>query len=180
MPPYSNITLYSASVPVFIHYLGQIAHLLEQMDSFANEQQLAESALLDARLADNMFSLGQQLSTAINFSLRACCPLAREDIVSFNAETLSVDSLRLQVQHSIQYLQQLKTEQFIGAEELRITTTAGFAKLELTGLRYLQLYMLPNFFFHYSMCYAILRQLGCPLSKQDFDGFHLYPSDFSF
>ena len=62
----------------------------------------------------------------------------------------------------------------------QFATAAGFAVLEQTGLEFLQLYGLPNFFFHMTMGYAALRAAGVPLGKADFDGFHFYPEDFSF
>ncbi|MDO6686494.1 MULTISPECIES: DUF1993 domain-containing protein [unclassified Agarivorans] len=176
----SEINLYHASVPVFIRYLNQIELLLDKAKCFAKLQSMEEATLLAAGLADNMFPLGQQLSTAIGFSLRACCPLARQDIKNYHPESVSYDNLHKQIRETRCYLEQLRPEQFEGAEALSIATTAGFAELELTAGEYLQAYMLPNFFFHYSMCYAILRKMDCPLSKQDFDGFHQYPMGFSF
>jgi hypothetical protein len=63
---------------------------------------------------------------------------------------------------------------------LTVRTTAGFAGLALPGPEFLQLYALPNFFFHYSMVYAIARQAGAPIGKADFDGYHAYPPGFEF
>ena len=70
--------------------------------------------------------------------------------------------------------------EFEGAETRVIRHQAGFAVLEQTGVDFLHLFGLPNFFFHMTMGYAALRAAGVPLGKADFDGFHAYPADFRF
>lgn len=177
-PKSSN--LYQLSVPVFLRYLNQLDELLSNMQLFAKEQGLSEAGLLSAKLADDMFPLGQQMSTAIGFSLRTCLPLAGKDIDTFNPDSISYASLQQQLQRSLKCLQLLSEEQFEQGCPAEIETQAGFAELSLSPNEYLQQYMLPNFFFHYAMTYAILRQQGMPLSKQNFDGYHQYPTGFSF
>ncbi|WP_221075051.1 DUF1993 family protein [Agarivorans aestuarii] len=172
--------LYQLSVPVFLRYLNQLDELLSDMQLFAKQQGLSEAQLLAAKLADDMFPLGQQMSTAIGFSLRTCLPLAGRDIENLSPEVISCQSLQQQLHSSVRCLQQLKAEQFEQSTPSNISTQAGFAKLSLSPSEYLQQYMLPNFFFHYTMSYAILRQHGMPLSKQNFDGYHQYPAGFSF
>ncbi|WP_220720074.1 DUF1993 family protein [Agarivorans litoreus] len=171
---------YQLSVPLFLHYLNQLDLLLSDMQLFAKKQGLGEAQLLAAKLADDMFPLGQQISTAIVFSLRCCLPLAGREIENFSPEAISYQSLQRQLHSSVRCLQQLKAEQFEQSTPSSISTQAGFAELSLSPSEYLQQYMLPNFFFHYTVSYAILRQQGMSLSKQHFDGYHQYPVGFSF
>jgi hypothetical protein len=78
------------------------------------------------------------------------------------------------------YLAAIPDAHFAGIDTVSVQTTAGFAELELPGPEYYQMYAVPNFFFHYSMVYAIARQTGVPIGKSDFDGYHRYPSGFTF
>jgi uncharacterized protein len=152
------VTLYAASVPVFLHYLPRIADL-------------AGKGNLGAALADG-FSAGQNLTTAVRFSLRACCPLAGVDVPALP------DGIPAQVALAEATLQALNPADFDPAR--RIRHRAGFADLDQSAQDYLHLFALPNFFFHLTMGYAALRAQGADIGKADFDGLHHYPPGFRF
>jgi hypothetical protein len=78
------------------------------------------------------------------------------------------------------YLATIPDADFAGRDSLNVRTTAGFAELDLPAAEYFQMYAVPNFFFHYSIVYAIARQAGVPVGKAEFDGYHRYPSGFTF
>lgn len=155
--------IYQASVPVFRHYLGRIAAIVET----------AGPAALEAKVAD-AFPAGQQFATAAGFSLRIACPLAGREV----PDLPSALGPRLAVARAM--LGAMAPQDFAGAETRIIRHTAGFAELEQTGEEFLLLYGLPNFFFHLTMGYAALRAAGVPLGKADFDGLHSYPAGFTF
>jgi hypothetical protein len=134
---------YTASVPVFLHYLDRSEGLLGRLR--------AHGAVLTARLAPDMFTTGQQMATASSFALRVAFPLAG-----------------------------LAPESFTGAETRRIRHRAGFADLDQDGATFLHLFGMPNFLFHTSMAFAILRSQGIGIGKADFDGQHDYPHGFRF
>ena len=155
--------MYQASVPVFRHYLSRISDIVA----------VAGPDALDAKIADS-FPARQQFATAAGFSLRVACPLAGREVPDL-PQALGP---RLAVARAM--LGAMTPAEFEGAETRVIRHQAGFAVLEQTGLEFLQLYGLPNFFFHMTMGYAALRAAGVPLGKADFDGFHSYPADFRF
>lgn len=155
--------MYQASVPVFRHYLARMSGIVER----------AGPEALSARIAD-AFPAGQQFATAAGFSLRIACPLAGREVPDL-PEALGP---RLAVARAL--LGAMTPAEFVGAEARIIRHRAGFADLEQTGAEFLYLYGLPNFFFHLTMGYAALRQVGVPLGKADFDGFHSYPAAFRF
>ncbi|OMH38875.1 DUF1993 domain-containing protein [Motiliproteus sp. MSK22-1] len=161
---------------VFIHYLNRLKRMLRKME----HSQVENHDLLHARLAEDMFPLVQQAKVAIGFSLRASCPLAGLEIVSFEDKEDSVTSLIKQISLTVDYLSKIPSESFNHMGDRIIQTKAGFAEHELDGDTYFLTYALPNFFFHLNMVYAILRNQGVALSKSDFDDFHQYPDDFSF
>jgi len=158
---------------VFLHYLDRLDHLLECVESF-------DPAVAANRLHPGMAPLLQQARTAIGFTLRVCCPLAGRDIVSFQGDDFTLGGVRGELARTAAYLAGLPAEAFDDAGGRRVDTVAGFAELRFDGPDYFLLYGLPNFFFHFSMVYAIARQAGVPVGKADFDGFHAYPAGFSF
>ena len=150
--------LYTATVPVFRHYLGQASRMIEK----------AGPAAMAAQVAD-AFPAGQQFATAAGFSLRVACPLAGREVPNLPAALAP----RLAVARAT--LGGMRPDEFLGAEDRRIRHRAGMADLDQSACDFLFLYGLPNFFFHLTMGYAALRSAGVALGKADFDGFHAYP-----
>ncbi len=158
-----NPPLYTASVPVFRHYLGRVQDIIE----FAGPEALS------VRIAD-AFPAGQQFATAAGFALRVACPLAGREVPGM-PQALAP---RLAVVRAT--LGAMRPEEFAGAEARLFRHVAGTAELEQGGEEFLYLYGLPNFFFHVTMGYAALRGAGIELGKADFDGLHSYPTGFRF
>jgi uncharacterized protein len=158
MPP-----LYTASVPVFRHYLARVAGMVER----------AGEAGLGAQIGD-MAPAGQQFAMAAGFAMRTVYPLAGLEIPDLPTALAP----RMAVARA--HLGAMKAADFEGAEDRIIQHRAGFADLEQSGADYLHLFGLPNFFFHLTMGYAALRQAGVELGKADFDAFHWYPADFTY
>ena len=155
--------LYAASVPVFRHYLGRAQDMAER----------AGPDLLAARIGTS-FAAAQHFATAAGFALRVACPLAGRAVPDM-PQALGP---RLAVVRAT--LGAMKPAEFDGAEGRIITHKAGFAEMDQTALQFLHLFGIPNFFFHITMGYASLKAAGLPLGKEDFDGLHSYPADFSF
>ncbi len=159
------MSLYAASVPVFLHYLAQMQGLLGKGD-------------LTAAIGD-AFPAGQQFATAVGFTLRATYPLVGRDIPAL-PDAIEAAGLRARIGVADAALRALSEQDFTGAEARIIRHQAGQEHLEQTGTDFLHLYGLPNFFFHLTMGYAALRAGGVALGKADFDGFHSYPAEFRF
>lgn len=156
--------MYQATVPVFRHYLGQMARLAEKA---------GRGGAMDAQISDS-FTAGQHFATAAGYTLRIACPLAGREIPNL-PQALAP---RLAVARAT--LGAMKPAEFDGSETRLIRHVAGMAEVEQTGRDFVYLYGLPNFFFHLTMGYAALRAAGVPLGKADFDGIHHYPADFRF
>ena len=165
MPP-----LYTASVPVFLHYLDRIEGLMTH----------ADGDLLTRRLAADMFPLGQQLATAMRLTLRVSYPLAGRAVPGDVAAGTDRAGLRDRLAATRAALGVLSPAEFEGAEGRTIAHVAGFSELEQEGATFLHLFGMPNFLFHTGMAFAILRANGAAIGKADFDGLHDYPPGFSF
>ena len=167
--------LYAASVPVLSHYLRRLAAMLDKAAGFE------EAALLRRRLAPDMFDLGQQVQIAAGFAQRACAPLAGLEAPSLgDGDAASLAELQQRVGAALAFVTGLDAERIRAASGQVLRTQAGEAGLAFEAGEFLRLYALPNFFFHLSMAYALLRQAGVPLGKPDFDGWHAYPAGFRF
>lgn len=158
MPP-----LYSASVPVFRHYLSQVAGMVEKAGAEGMAAQIS-----------NGFTASQHFATAAGFAVRTVYPLAGLEIPDLP------QALAPRMAVARAHLGAMKAADFEGAEDRMIQHRAGFADLEQTGSDYLHLFGLPNFFFHLTMGYATLRAAGVEIGKADFDGLHWYPADFRY
>ena len=154
---------------LLLHYLEQLIQILEK----------TPEEVYPASLAPDMFSLAEQARIASNYSLRLYCPLIQQPVPDFNQPDLSKPAVLLEVTQRGDYLQRQPAVTERNSARC-IQERAGFAELELTEPHFIHHYGLPNFFFHFSMVYAIARQQGVALSKADFDGYHSYPDGFSF
>ncbi len=166
--------LYAASVPVFKRYLANLAGMLRIAQAHALQVGQDPEPWLQKRLAPDMLPLVTQIEIAANFSLRATFPLASKPVVPFGEFPPSFAGLNLRLADASAQLDSLSPTDFDGDAARLIEELAGQAKVRLMPAEFLYLYALPNFFFHTSMAYAILRAAGVPLGKGDFDGIHHY------
>jgi hypothetical protein len=161
-------------VPVFARYLHQLQGFLAKAAAHCVLQGTPDTALLQARIAPDMLPLAVQVEIAVNFVYRACAPLAGQPVPPSGEHRESLARLQARVAAAQAFLQTLKPEDFAQSAQRTIHDPAGQTMVTLDGSTFLLHYALPNFFFHLSMVYALLRQHGLPLSKSDFDGWHVY------
>lgn len=164
--------IYSASVPVFLHYLDRMDGMVRQTDG--------REHILQARIAPDMFTAAQQVATAAGFALRVAFPLAGREVPKLADQGLDRIGLGRLIVAARQELQGLDPAEFAGADARNVRHRAGFAELDQTGAEFLHLFGMPNFLFHATMAFAVLRQQGLPIGKADFDGLHDYPPGFRF
>jgi hypothetical protein len=177
MPP---LTIYDAAVPVFSRGLQRLAALVALARAHATGHALDPAVLLDARLAPTMFPFTMQVEIAAQFSLRACAPLAQRAVPPHGEHAQSFEALASRIAAAQAFLGSLQPVQMEGGAERIIESRAGEATVALPGREFLLHYALPNFYFHLTAAYCILRQQGVPVGKGDFDGFHVYgPADAS-
>lgn len=171
-----SLSLYDASVPVFLRYLDRLLGLVDAAQAHGSARHQEPAVLLFARLAPDMAPFATQVMIAANFALRACFPLAGQDIPPYGEFPATFDGLRARITHVQSLLQALEPSQYAGGESRVLESQAGHAQVSLKAPEFLLQYALPNFFFHLSAAYAILRSQGVPIGKAQFDGFHVYPS----
>jgi len=171
-----SFDLHTASVPVFQRYLERLDGLVRSAQRHAQIHNLAAAALLSARLAPDMAPFSGQVEMASHFALRTCFPLAGRPVPAYGEFASDFEGLRGRIARALTLLAELAPADFDLEPGRRLESQAGSALVSLPAAEFLTLYALPNFFFHLSSAYAVLRHLGLPLGKQDFDGFHHYPT----
>ncbi len=165
-----SLTMYDASVTVFLHNLKQLSHLLGKGIAHSKATGVASAALFNARLADDMRPLSFQIQSASDASKLGVARLTGTTAPSFPDNEATMEDLQARVAKTLDYLQSVPREAFAGAEERQFTMKIGPTEIEFTGQPYLLHFALPNFFFHVTTAYAILRHNGVDVGKRDFLG----------
>jgi hypothetical protein len=163
--------MYKISVPVFIQFLNSLSAMLDKAAAFAETRKIEPSVLLGSRLAPDMFPLARQVRAAIDHAVNAGARLAGVELPTFAAEEASIPELKQRIARAVDFLKSLAPEEVDGTEakEIRITLPSG-ATREFTGQSLLLGSALPNFYFHCTTAYDILRHCGVELGKRDFMG----------
>ncbi|WP_372527561.1 DUF1993 family protein [Piscinibacter sp.] len=169
-----KLTMYEASVPVFTRYLGQLAGMVRLAEEFAAQRNIDPQSILQARLSPSMYPFAVQVEIAANFAFRACAPLAGAEVPPFGGHRESFAALTARLAETRAFLATLTPGQMEGSERRQFTSQAGLGSVSLEGPVFLLQYALPNFLFHVTTAYAILRHMGVGLGKADYDGFHVY------
>ena len=165
-----SITLFKASVPALLHGLGNLQHIIGKAQAHAAEKQIDPSALTGARLFPDMLPLARQIHIATDTAKGCAARLADVEAPKFEDVEVTFDELDARIQKTIDYLKTFKPEQIDGAEERRITLKMRSGPIELSGLDFLIHFALPNFYFHITTAYDILRHNGVELGKLDYLG----------
>jgi hypothetical protein len=165
-----TISMYAASVPVFKQMLGSLSDLIEKADAHAVERKIDSNVLLQARLFPDMFPFLRQITIAADFAKGACARLAGVDVPKYEDTEQSFSELKARIAKTVAFIDTLPASDIDGSEERDITTSAGPNSKSFKGQRYLLHYALPQFLFHVTTAYAILRHNGVEVGKKDFMG----------
>ena len=163
--------MYTASVPVYLRQLGAISNVLDKGSAWATAKKVDEAVLGATRLTPDMFPLTRQVQIACRFAEESTSRLAGTEVPKApeNAEK-TLGELRTRITAVLDHLKSFKPEQIDGSEGREINLTIANNPLKLTGAQYLTGLALPNFYFHCTTTYAILRQAGVEIGKRDFLG----------
>lgn len=165
-----SLSMYQASVPVFVRGLTVLAALLEKAAAHAQAAGIDPSQLVNARLAPDMYPLSGQIQRASDASKFAVQRLSQGEAPKFADVETTLAQLQQRIADTIAYLQSVTPEQVDGSQDRKITLSFGEFKQEFQGGDYLLTFALPNFYFHVTTAYGILRQAGVPIGKLDFLG----------
>lgn len=164
------LTMYQASIPVFVRMLGNLSSILDKGEAYANAKNIDQSVLVNARLAPDMYPLSRQVQIATDMVKGCAARLAGVDVPSYDDNETTFADLQARVARTMAFLQSVTAEQINGTEERTVTLKIRGKEISFLGQPYLLNFVLPNLYFHVTSTYAILRHNGVDLGKMDFLG----------
>lgn len=165
-----TLSMYEASIPTFIHGLNNLSAILKKAETYAEEKKFDSSILLGARLFPDMFPLPRQVQIACDIVKGAAARLAGADVPSFPDTESTFAELQSRIKKTIDFIKTVKPAQIDGSEKRPIKLTVGGNELSFDGQQYLLYFVIPNFYFHITTTYGILRHNGLNIGKADFLG----------
>ena len=161
--------MYFQTITQFKKMLGQLDKWLEKTTTFAQSKSFDPNVLLTMRLAPDQFAFVHQVQGACDMAKLAAARLAGKEAPKHEDNEKTIDELRARVKSVIAYLEGFTEKDFEGGATRTITTPRWEGKT-MTGADYFMEHALPNFFFHATHAYAILRHNGVPIGKRDYLG----------
>lgn len=164
------MSLHADFIPVMVHQLQGFNQILDKAEQSCANRKINPKIMLEMRLAPDMFPLVKQVQIATDMVKAAGARLAGIETPSYADDEVDFAQLCERVTRVIGFLQGLSAEQFVGAESREIAFSAGGRPMQFTGAAYVQYWVLPNFYFHKTTAYNLLRSNGVELGKKDFLG----------
>lgn len=165
-----TISMYKASVPVFSQLLSALSNILTKAEVAVNNEK-KQDTLLQARLFPDMFDFTRQVQIATDFAKGVTARLAGVEVPVYEDNETTFEQLKERIAKTLHFIASIKPEAINGSEELEIITRPGTPKeKKFTGESYLLHYGIPQFFFHITTAYAILRANGIVIGKPDYMG----------
>lgn len=165
-----TISMYQASVPVFQQGLAALSGVLDKAAAHAAARKIDPAVLLQTRLFPDMFPLTRQVQIAADFAKGCPARLAGVENPSYADEETTIDALKARLDKTSAFLKTLTAAQIDGSETRDITLKIAGNDVTFKGQTYLLHFALPNFYFHSTAAYAILRSSGVEIGKRDFIG----------
>lgn len=165
-----QLTMYEASVPVCTTMLGNLSHILEKGEAFAEAKDFDTDVLFNSRLVPDMYPLYRQVQIATDLAKSCGANLAGVEEPKYNDEEKNYAELYERIDKTVGFLDTLESEWMIGSEEKEITLQLPKSRLTFSGIDYLLNFVHPNFYFHVTTAYNILRHNGVELGKLDYIG----------
>lgn len=165
-----SLTMYQASVPVFIRMLGNLSAILDKASAWAAARKIDPAVLIASRLAPDMFPLARQVQIVSDTAKGGAARLAGMAVPSYADTEMTFDELRARLKKTIDFLNGIDPPAIDGSETRDIALKIGGQDMRFTGQAYLLNFVLPNLYFHITTAYAILRHNGLDVGKPDYLG----------
>ena len=165
-----SVSLSKASVDTFIQSLDALGVVLDKAAAYAAAKKIDPAVLAASRLYPDMLPLARQVMIATDQAKNGTARLVGVEAPKFEDNETTIDQLKARVVKTVAYLRTVDTAKLDAAGEKEIVFPIGPNKMKMKGGDYLVLFVLPNFYFHVTMAYAVLRECGAEIGKRDFLG----------
>lgn len=160
---------YHENFQQFMKMLKNLNHFFDKAQAFATAKKIEPEVLLNSRLAPDQFALTKQIQIACDTAKLAAARLTGKDAPAHADQEKTLPEVKERIQQTIQYLETFKAADFNNVDDKKITQPRWDGKY-LSGQEYFVQHVLPNFYFHVTTAYAILRHNGVDLGKKDYLG----------
>ncbi len=165
-----TLSMYQASVPRFVNILGNLSNILDKTQAHIDTKKLSDASLTAFRLFPDMLPMATQVQIACDTAKGVVARLAGVDIPAFEDNEKTIAELKARVAKTIAFIQTITPEQIDGTEDKAIVTKRGEKETHYKGMQFLLGHAIPNFYFHITTAYSILRHNGVEIGKRDFLG----------
>jgi len=164
----TKLSMHAISAPVFVHMLKTLSNLLAKGEAHAKAKGYDSTNLLNARLAPDMFTLLRQVQIATDHAKGAMARLAGQQPQAIEDTEVTMEQVQARIARVIDIVQSFSEAQLEGSATREVSVKIPNAELKFTGLDYITNWALPNFYFHVTTAYNILRNAGVDVGKRDF------------
>jgi hypothetical protein len=165
------LSMYQASVPVFVKYLNGMSRVLDKAAPLVEARKIDPAVLAGLRLYPDMLPFAKQIQIATDHVKGCVARLAGIEPPKWADDEKTLDELRARIRKAIEYAQSIPAAKLDGSDAREIELPVGPGRtMKFPGETFLKAFSLPNFFFHTTMAYALLRQGGVDLGKMDYLG----------
>ena len=165
-----KISMYQASVPVFVRALNNLAAILEKAPAHAEARKIDPAVLINYRLYPDMLPLSKQVQIASDSAKGGAARLAGAEPPKYEDNETTFAELIARLRKTVAYLETIKPEQIDGSEDKTVSWKTQTTTRTMQGMPYLLNHVTPNVYFHVTTAYGILRHCGVEIGKQDFLG----------
>jgi hypothetical protein len=165
-----TLSMHAMSVPIFVRMLRNMLAWIDKAEAHAQAKKFDANNFLGLRLAPDMHPLSRQIQIASDACKGCVARLAGLEAPKWADDEATLDALRARIRKTIEYAESVPAAKLEGSETREVTIPIPGRELHFSGLQFLTGFSLPNFFFHVSMTYALLRQGGVELGKLDYLG----------
>ena len=165
-----SISMYQASVPRFVNILGNLSNILDKAQAHVDAKKIDATALTTYRIFPDMLPMSKQVQIACDTAKGVIARLAGVDIPAYEDNEVTLADLKARVAKTIAFIQTFTPAQIDGTEDKAIVTKRGDKETHYKGMQFLLGHAVPNFYFHITTTYNILRHNGVEIGKRDFLG----------
>jgi hypothetical protein len=165
-----SVSMYKVSVPIFIQFLNALSGVLDKAQAHIDAKKLDVSFFMGMRIYPDMHNFTRQVRASTDHAVNACARIAGVELPVFENNETTIADLKQRVEKAVAFLRTIRPEQLDGAEDKEIVIKFASGERRFTGQTMLLNFSLPNFYFHTTTAYDILRHCGVEIGKRDFMG----------
>ncbi|HMN77700.1 MAG TPA: DUF1993 domain-containing protein [Burkholderiaceae bacterium] len=165
-----QISMYQASVPRLANLLGNLSGILDKAQAHVDAGRIELPALMDYRLAPDMYPFSKQVQIACDKARSVVARLARMEVPYYVDDEKTLAELKVRIARTVAFIRSVPSERIDGTEDDEIVLPVTGKETRYSGMQLLLGHSMPNVYFHTTTAYNILRQIGVPVGKRDFLG----------